>query len=268
MKSQRKRYSSDLSDKEWSILKEYLPHSQSNKDIGGSPERYDKREIMNAIFYVKTNGVRWSDIPGDLPPTGIVKHYFYVWSRLNLWRQINIDLVGRVRIKEGRKREPSAGIIDSQSVKNTCIASIFGYDAGKKIKGIKRHIITDILGLLLEIIITPADTTERSMAEILSMYVSLIWTKITIIFADGGYTGELIGFIKTTFNITLKIVKRTDQHTFKILPKRWVVERTFSWLEQNRRLAKNYEHTQHSAESFVYISSIHLMTRRLGRVIY
>jgi transposase len=258
-------YTSDLSDQEWNVLQHYIPQSQSNKVIGGRPEKYSKRDIVNALLYIKTTGCQWRNLPSNFPHWKSVYYYFHRWSNGGVWKNINHVLAERVREHEGRSKDPSVGIIDSQTVKNTGITSISGYDGGKKIKGIKRHIITDILGLLLEVMVTPADTTERSIAELLSMYISMTWTTVTVIFADGGYTGEIIGFIKTTFNITLEIVKRTDKHVFKILPKRWIVERTFSWMDKSRRLSKHYETTPRHAESFMYISMIHIMTKRLAR---
>jgi putative transposase len=259
------RYTSDLSDEDWKVLQRYIPVSQSNKTHGGRPEKYEKREIVNALLYIKTTGCQWRNLPSDFPHWKSVYFYFHRWSNEGVLKNINQILVQRVRIHEGRKNHPSTGIIDSQSVKNTSITSVSGYDAAKKIKGIKRHIVTDILGMILDVIVTSADTTERSVAELLSMYISMSWSTVTTIFADGGYTGEIIGFIKTTFFITLQIVKRTDKHRFKILPKRWIVERTFSWLDKSRRLSKHYEVNHRHAESFVYLSMIHLMTKRLAR---
>ena len=162
MEPQTKRYSSDLTDEEWAVLEPLVPRAKSNKKIGGRPEEYPKREIVNGILYLKTAGCQWANLPKDLPPTNITFHYFNVWSKSGIWEIMNARLRERVRTKKHKKKkEPTVGIIDSQSVKNTHIPCESGYDAGKKINGIKRHLLTDTLGLLLTVVVHPANIQDR-----------------------------------------------------------------------------------------------------------
>ena len=263
MTTRRKCYSSDLSDAEWSTLEPIVPKARSNLATGGAPERYPKREIVNGILYVKTNGCKWQDLPGDLPPTGIVFHYFTTWSKDGTWRRLNGTLRERVRMRAGKKPEPTAGIIDAQSAKNSDIPVYSGYDAGKKVKGIKRHIVTDTLGLLLLVHVHTADIQDRDGARWVIAQLRRSCETVQTIFADQGYAGKLIGWVALHCNALLEIVRRVGLG-FQILPKRWIVERTFAWLGKARRLDKNYERSPRNAEAFVYVTMIHLMVKRLA----
>jgi putative transposase len=189
--------------------------------------KYDLREIINAIFYLVKSGCQWRLLPSDFPKWQIVYYYFSVWKKNEIWEQIHEFLVETIRKMAGKNEEPTVGIIDAQSVKSTLVSSEDkGFDAGKKIKGIKRHIIVDTLGLILAVVIQSASVQDRDGA--VSVIDKLIenWRKVIKIFADGGYAGKLIGKVKDKFKIELEIIKRDELHVFKILPKRWIVERT------------------------------------------
>jgi transposase len=172
-------------------------------------------------------------------------------------------LVEKTRLKNGRKAQPTAGILDSQSVTSTLVSSESkGFDAGKKIKGIKRHIIVDTLGLVLAIVIQSASVQDRDGAGEVIRQMQQIYRQVTLLFADGGYRGKLIAWVKSMFKIRLKIVKRHEKHTFQVLPKRWVVERTFAWIDAHRRNAKNYERFNDTSIAMVQVASIRIMLNR------
>jgi putative transposase len=181
-------------------------------------------------------------LSGDFAPWKMVYYYFSVWKKGEIFEVIHEALVEKVRVMQGKKEEPTVGIIDAQSVKNTLVSSQDkGFDAGKKIKGIKRHIIVDTLGLVLAVVIQSASVQDRNGAIDVVNKLCESWKKVGKIFADGAYRGELIKTIKSKFKIEVEIIKRNEQNTFKILPKRWIVERTFAWIDTNRRNSKNYE---------------------------
>ena len=248
-------YSSNLSNSQWQIISKFLDIERSRK--------YDLREIVNAVLYVVKTGCQWRMLPGDFARWEIVYYYFSRWKATGIWEEIHESLVEKVRIKQGKKEEPTVGIIDAQSVKNTLVSSQDkGFDAGKKIKGIKRHIIVDTLGLVLAVVIQSASTQDRDGAVEVITKLFENWKKIIKIFADGGYRGQLIETIKTKFKIELEIIKRDELHTFKILPKRWIVERTFAWIDTNRRNSKNYERLNDTSVAMVHLSAIRIMLNR------
>ena len=208
-------------------------------------------------------GCQWRLLPGDFPKWQIVYYYFSVWKNNETIEIIHESLVEETRKQKGKSEEPSVGIIDAQSVKNTLVSSENkGFDAGKKIKGIKRHIIVDTLGLVLAVVVQSASVQDRDGAADVVNKMLGSWKKIIKIFADGGYRGQLIKTIKTTFKIELEIVKRNELHTFKILPKRWIVERTFAWIDTNRRNSKNYERFNNTSVAMVHLSAIRIMLNR------
>ena len=257
----RKSYLSDLTDGAWEFIKSFIPHAQSTMTRGGRPEKYPKREIVNAILYVNTSGCRYADLPHDLPPRSITWKYFDAWSRSGIWKKINTTLRKFVRLCVGRTEDPSVGIIDSQSIKATDIAMETGYDAGKKIKGRKRHLITDTEGLLLDVVVHSAGIQDRDGAKLLLNHAKGTLSTLKKIFADGGYAGKLITWVQQRFGITLEIVKRNELHKFVVLPIRWIIERTNAWVSKARRLAKDYERKTLNQESMIYIRMIQLMLK-------
>jgi putative transposase len=247
-------YPTNVSDSNWKIISKYLNTARNRK--------YDLREIMNAILYVVKTGCQWRMLPGDFAPWKTVYYYFSVWKKGEIFEILHEALVEKTRVMKGRKEEPTVGIIDAQSVKNTLVSSENrGFDAGKKIKGIKRHIIVDTLGLVLAVVIQSASVQDRDGAVDVVSKLCESWKRVVKIFADGGYRGQLINTIVTKFKIELEIIKRNEQHTFKILPKRWIVERTFAWIDTNRRNSKNYERLNNTSVAMVHLSAIRIMLK-------
>lgn len=248
-------YPTNVSNSQWQIIAKYLDTERSRK--------YDLREMVNAILYLVKTGCQWRMLPGDFPKWTTVYYYFSSWKKKEIFELLHESLVEKVRKTAGRKEEPTAGIIDAQSVKSTLVSSQDkGFDAGKKIKGIKRHIIVDSLGLVLAVVIQSASVQDRDGAtEVISKMMDS-WRKVVRIFADGGYRGKLIEKVKAQFKIELEIVKRNELHTFKVLPKRWIVERTFAWIDTNRRNSKNYERLNQTSVAMVHLSAIRIMLNR------
>ena len=248
-------YSSNVSDSQWQIISKYLDIERNRK--------YELREIINAILYLVKTGCQWRMLPGDFPNWSIVYYYFSVWKQDGTLEQIHESLIEKIRKQHNKNEEPSVGIIDAQSVKNTLVSSQDkGFDAGKKIKGIKRHIIVDTLGLILAVVIQSASVQDRDGAISVINALTENWKKVIKIFADSGYRGELIEIVKRRFKIELEIIKRNELHTFKVLPKRWIVERTFAWIDTNRRNSKNYERLNNTSVAMVHLAAIRIMLNR------
>jgi transposase len=260
------RYASDLTDYEWDLIARFMPRRRPV----GRPRKTNLREVMNAILYIGSTGCQWAMLPKDFPPYSTVQRYFYDWRDSGRLQTMRFMLAMETRELEGRDAQPTAGVIDSQSVKTTESGGIRGYDAGKKINGRKRHIVVDTIGLLFGAVVHAADVQDRDGAPdvLASIRKSCPWLRH--IFADGGYAGpKLRGALDRIGEWTLQIVKRSDAaQGFEVIPRRWVVERTFAWLGRCRRLAKDWEKSIASAEAWIDIAHIRLTTRRLARYCY
>jgi transposase len=257
------RYASHTTDEEWALIEPLLPPACRR----GRPRETSMRDVVNAIFYIAQSCCQWRMLPKEFPPFTTVQYYFYRWRDDGTWLGINHALVIQAREMERREASPSAGVIDSQSVKTTEAAGPHGYDAGKKINGRKRHLLVDTMGLLIAAIVHRADIQDRDGAPLLLATMRRAFPWLRHIFADAAYAGgKLQQALAKLGTWTFEIIRRSDTAKgFEPLPRRWVVERTIAWLNRNRRLAKDFEATIESAQAWLFIASVKLLSRRIAR---
>ncbi len=263
------RYPSDLTDDQWRVLE-----PQARAVMGelvqaqGRPMGHDLRAMCDAVAYVARNGIEWRAMPVDFPPWASAYAFYERWTKRGLPQQLTARLRGKLRTHQGRKEEPTACIIDSQIVKcaDTVPAATSGYHGGKKIKGRGRHLIVDTEGWPLALAVTAACASDKAGARLVVSRLIALVTTLQLMWADACYDGKpLRDWMNTTAGITLEVVKRTSPHTFQVVKRRWVVERTFGWLMRYRRLARDYERTIAHHEAMVYWATVFIMTKRLTR---
>jgi len=260
--------SSSITDAQWRVIEPLLPAAGNAGGRGGRPEKHHRRRILDAIFYLIRGGIAWRQLPREFPPFPTVYGFFRRWVKSGTWIRLHDALRDLVRLHAGRDPQPTAAVIDSASVRaaDTVPGISRGYDAGKKVNGRKRHIAVDTAGLLLAVVVTMAGIQDRDGGARLLALLRERFSTVTLVWADGGYAGRLVIWAKKVLSLTVQVVKRTDDLAgFKILPRRWVVERTFGWISKHRRCVRDYETLPEHHETMVYISMIMVMSRRLAR---
>ena len=254
-------YPTDLTDRQWDCISPLIPMAKS----GGRPRTLDMRAVINAILYLVVTGCQWRMLPHDYPQWQSVYSYYAKWRDDGTWQRIHDTLRAEVRRQAGRHKHPTAGCLDSQSVKTTQVAGVRGFDGGKLILGRKRHVLVDTLGLLLAVVVTAASVSDPAGARRLFARLGGAGKKLRKVWVDGTYRGTLVAWAVEHLWFRLEPVLRSDDmQGFVVLPRRWVVERTLAWLTQCRRLGKDYEGLTASSEAMIYIAMTRLMLRRLA----
>jgi transposase len=261
-----RHYPSDTTDAEWALLEPLLPPPASAHGHGGRPEAHHRRDILDAIRYVTHNGCVWRALPADFPPWRTVYGFYWRWNASGATGMVHDQLRAQVRLAAGRSPCPSAAIIDSQSVRaaDTVPKQSRGYDAAKKINGRKRHLAVDTLGLLLAIVVTAASVQDRDGARPLLWRLRRAHRRIRLVWADAAYAGRLVTWA-AALRLRVQLVRRRLAHAFEVLPRRWVVERTFAWISRYRRTVRDYERLPEHHQAMVQWAMITIMTRRLAR---
>src|SRR3954449_4369904 len=260
--------SSSMTDAQWALLEPLLPPPGAARGRGGRPEKRPRRWILDAIFYVVRGGIAWAALPAEFAPAKTVYGISRRWAAAGVWARLHDALRDRARVRAGRRPAPTAAVIDSASVRgaDTVPARSRGYDAGKRVNGRKRHLAVDTGGLLLAVVVTIAGIQDRDGGVRLLAALRAKFATIAVIWADGGYAGRLVGWAQAVLALTVTIVKRTDDLTgFRVIPRRWVVERTLAWISKHRRCVRDYETLPAYSEAMVYIAMIMTMSRRLAR---
>ncbi len=263
----RSCYPSSLTEPMWAVLEPLMPTRDLRK--GGRPRVYSDRLVLDSIFYVLRSGGAWRLMPHDLAPADAAHRWFTAWRRDGTWDRIHDELRRRVRVAAGREPEPTAGILDAQSIKSSEGGEARGFDMGKRTTGRKRHLVVDTMGLILVVIVTSASVNDRPGGRRTLAHLARTFRTIALVWADGGYANSidstLLSWANDKLGILLEIVRRTDDvKGFKVLPRRWAVERTFGWLVRNRRLARDYERLTANSEAMIKVAMIRLMAIRLA----
>jgi len=260
-------YPSSLTDEVWSVLEPLLPVHDPHR--GGRPRKYSNRLILDTVFYVLRSGCQWRMAPHDLAPWSAAYRWYRTWERDGTWDAVHDRLRAQVRVAAGRDPDPSAAILDAQSIQSSEGGEARGFDAGKKTTGRKRHVIVDTLGLLLVVMVTAASVQDRAGGRAILARLAARFPTVAPIWADGGYANKvdagLLDWARRTLHVLVAIVRRSDDAKgFQVLHQRWVVERTFGWLIRNRRLARDYERLTTTSETMIKLAMIRLMAIRLA----
>jgi putative transposase len=256
MTKSQQGYPTDLNDTEWAQIAPYLPKPKTT----GAPRQHSWRMILNAMFYVVKNGCVWRALPHDFPAWQTVYHYFRLFRQTGVWEHLNTLIREAVREQAGKERQARAMIADSQSAKSAEGGETRGFDGGKHVSGRKRNLVVDTLGLVVLAKVTAANVQDVHAGKQLFLSLSQkpeLLTRLEKIFAEGGFRGDLVDWVQHNLHVVLEIVlKLGAQKGFQVLPKRWIVERTFAWITRNRRLARDYERLAQSSEAFIYLAMI------------
>jgi transposase len=262
----RRRYPSDTTDQEWALIEPLLPSPACTLAKGGRPEAHPRREVIDAIRYLVHNGCVWRALPADFPPWPTVYGFFARWAADGTLERVHATLRKQVRAHAGRHPQPSAAVIDSQSVRaaDTVPRPSRGFDAAKKVNGRKRHIAVDTMGLLLAVMVTAGCVQDRDAGYWLLWRLRTTCRRVRLVWADAGYAGRLVVWAAAALDLRVDIVRKRLTHVFQVLPRRWVVERTFAWISRHRRTVRDYERLPDHHEAMVIWAMVTVMTRRLA----